>query len=210
MKKQSASKVVKPTRKDSFSSSDSDSQSASSHRPPVYIFVEEGELSNDQDVTLTGPDQFLSEEQTYRETMRVIRSYMGWTHIPDIDTNTSNAGPKVQTPGRVSVQMPTDHWLCKKLSRLNITLVEDYPSGSSEAGGLLKDQFVPPAKSQAKWYGLYSDHKGDSTAVSSWSFNASRLKSTCLRIAKQAGITSNPPWSCPISQESMQKWEKSA
>ena len=139
---------------------------------------------------------------------------MGWTHIPDMDTNTSNAddnlfaGSKVQTPGKVSVQMPTDDWLCKKLSKLNVTLVEGYPSRSSEAGGVLKDQFVRPAKSQAKWYGLYSDHKGNSTAVSSWSSNTSRLNTTYLRIAKQDGIASNPPQSHPISQESLQKWEK--
>ena len=124
---------------------------------------------------------------------------MGWTHIPDMDTNTSNsdddpfANPKVQTPGKVSVRMPTDDWLCRKLSKLNITLVEGYLSHSSEAGGLLRDQSVRPAKSHTKWYGLYSDQKGDSTAVSSWSSDASRLNSTYLRIARQASIDSNPP-----------------
>ena len=82
---------MEPTRKDSFSSSDTDSESASSDRSPLDIFVEEGELSDDQDVTLTDPDQSLSGEQTYRETMMEIRLYMGWTHIPDMDTNTINA-----------------------------------------------------------------------------------------------------------------------
>ena len=165
------------------------------------IFVEEGELSDDQDVTLTNLGQ------------GGIQSYMGWN--PDMDTSANNAdnnpftGPKVQTPGKISVQMSTDDWLFMKLSNLNITLVEGYPSRNPEAGGLLKDQFVQPAKSQAKWYELYSNHKGDST-VSSWSSDASRLNSTCLRIAKQAGIASNPPQSCPLSQESLQKWEKSA
>ena len=38
------------------------------------------------------------------------------------------AGPKVQAPGKVLVQMPTDDWLCKKLSKLHLTLVEIYPS----------------------------------------------------------------------------------
>ena len=53
--------------------------------------------------------------------------------------------------------------------KLNLTLVEGYPSHSSEAGGLLKDQFVQPGKSQSKWYGLYSDqHKTSSSGVSSW------------------------------------------
>ena len=147
LKKQSAIKVFEPTREDNDSSLYSDSESASSDRPPLDIFVKEGELSDDQDVTLTDQDQSLSEEQTYRETMRGIQSYMGWTHIPDMDTSTNNAddnpftGQKVQTPGKVSVQMPSDDWLCKKLSKLNISLVEGYPSHSSEAGGLLKHQF---------------------------------------------------------------------
>ena len=54
------------------------------------------------------------EEQTYRETVRGIRSYMGWSDIPDIDsTNTASddnpfSGPKAATPDKVSVQMPTE------------------------------------------------------------------------------------------------------
>ena len=74
------------------------------------IFVEEGELSEqDQDVTATVPDQTLSEEKTYKETMRGIRCYMGWSHIPDMDTSTSTsdynpfAGLKLQPAGKVSV-----------------------------------------------------------------------------------------------------------
>ena len=58
-------------------SSESDSDSAVSDRPPVDIFVEEGELSDELDATVTDPDQSLSEEQSYRETMRGIRSFMG-------------------------------------------------------------------------------------------------------------------------------------
>ena len=94
---------------------------------------------------------------------------MGWTHIPDMDASAATsddnpfAGPKTQNP--VSVQMPTDDWLCRKLNKLNLTLVEGYPSRSSEASVLLKDQFLRPAKSQAKWYGLYFNHKGDYCCV---------------------------------------------
>ena len=66
---------------------DTDSGSDMSDRPPVDLFVEEGELS-DQDLdTATDPDQTLSEDQTYRETLQGIRSYMGWSHIPDIVDN---------------------------------------------------------------------------------------------------------------------------
>ena len=72
---------------------------------------------------------------------------MGWSSIPDMDSsNTASddnpfSGPKVPVPGKVSVQIPTEDWLCKKLCKLNITLVEGYPSCSSEADGLVKDQF---------------------------------------------------------------------
>ena len=80
--------------------------------------------------------------------MRGINFYMVWSHIPDMErsTNTSEynpfTGPKTQVPGKVSVQMPVDDWFCRKLNKLNITLVEGYPSHSSEASGLLKDQFL--------------------------------------------------------------------
>ena len=104
-----------PARKTSVSSMDTDSDL--SDRPPVDIFVEEGEFSDqDHEASVNDPDLTLSEEQNYRETMSGIRSFMGWNHIPEIDTTTSKsednpfAGPKAQPTGK--------------------------------AGGLLKDQFV--------------------------------------------------------------------
>ena len=204
------------TRKDT-SSSDSDVDSITSDRPPVDLFPEEGELSDEQDVSLTDPDQSLSEEQSYRETMRGIRSYMGWNHIPDMDSGTKSsddnpfAGPKMQTPGKVSVALPTDEWLCSKLSKLNLTLTQGYPSRTTEAGTLQRDQFVRTAKSQSKWYSLHSEVKTDSSdSLKSWNTGSSRLNSTYLRIARQAGIASNPPLSRPISQENLRKWERSA
>ena len=81
--------------------------------------------------------------------------------------------------------MPTDDWLCRKLSKLNVILVEGYPSRSSEAGGgLLKDQSLRPEKSQAKWYGLFSAQKVDSSAVSIWNTDASRLNSSYTKIIR--------------------------
>ena len=76
--------------------------------------------------------------------MRGIRSFMGWTHILDMDTTTGSsedypfAGPKLQTPGKISVQLPTDEWLCQKLSKLNLTLTDGYPSRSAEASRYLE------------------------------------------------------------------------
>ena len=205
------------SRKESPSSSESDTDSLSSDRPPLDLFPEEGELSDDQEANLSDHDQSLSEEQSYRETMRGIPSYMSWNHIPDIDSGATTsednpfAGPKLHTPGKVSVNLPTDEWLCRKMSNLNITLVQGYPTRTSEVGGLLRDQFVRPPKSQQKWYGFHANPKKDSDqSVSSWHTGSSKLNSTYLRIARQAGIATSPPMSRPISQENLRKWERSA
>ena len=92
---------------------------------------EEGEVSDlDQDISLNDTDQALSEEQTYRETMGGIRCYMGWSHIPDIDSTSSNAEdnpfstPKQQPAGKISVNLPTNDWLCRKMNKLNVILVQ--------------------------------------------------------------------------------------
>ena len=76
------------------SDSDMDTDSASDSRSVIHVAgqAEEGELSDfEQDLSLTDTDQALSKEQNYGETMRGIRSYMGWSHIPDIDSTSSNS-----------------------------------------------------------------------------------------------------------------------
>ena len=109
--------------------------------------------------------------------------------------------------------MPTDEWLCNKMGKLNLTLTEAYPSRSSEAGGLLKDQFVRAAKSQAKWYNFVPNRPSgdqDPKTVHSWSTDASKVNSTYSRIAKAAGIASTAPPLRQISQDNLRRWEKSA
>ena len=69
------------SRKDSISSLNSGVDSDISDQPPLDLCVEEGKLSVGQDATLTEQDQSISVEQTYRETMRGICSYMAWSHI---------------------------------------------------------------------------------------------------------------------------------
>ena len=144
-------------RRDSISSLESQAESEISDRPLVELFVEEGELSEDQEFGET--EQPTSEEQTYRVTMSGIRSFMGWTRVPDMDSSNPLddnpfAGPKAPVPNKVSVQMPMEEWLCKKLSKLNLTLrrnltlIEGYPSRTAEAGHLPMDQFLKPARSQ--------------------------------------------------------------
>ena len=147
------------SRRDNISSLSSNAGSDLSHRPPLDLYTEEGEFSEDSDQTVTDQDQPVSEEQNYRDTVQGICSFMGWSYLPDIDStaNTSEdnpfAGPKTVAPGKVSVKMPTEEWLCRKLGKLNLTLVEGYPSRGSRADGLAKDVFLRPAKSQSKWYG---------------------------------------------------------
>ena len=187
-----------------------------SDNPPLDLNTEEGELSEDQDQSVTDPDQPVSEEQNYRDTMQGIRSFMGWSHIPEMDSTASTsddnpfAGPKTVTPGKVSVKMPTEDWLCRKLAKLNLTLVEGYPSHGSEAGGLAKDVFLRLARTQSKWYGLHTDPKAESSQISSWNIDASKLNSSYGRIAKYTGLSSTPPASRRISQETLRRWERSA
>ena len=90
---QVTSRSSAPARRQSPISMDTDSDSDFSGRPPVDIFVEEGELSDqDPDATATDPDQTLSEEQNYRETMRGIRS--AWIQQQPHQMTTPLLGPK--------------------------------------------------------------------------------------------------------------------
>ena len=193
--------------------SDVESTGNLSDVPPLEIFVDEGELSDDQE--LTEQDTPTSEEQTYRETMRGIRAFMGWSHVPEIDSSNPSddnpfAGPKAPAPSKIAVHMPTEEWLCKKLSKLNITLVEGYPSRTAEAGSLPMDHFLRPPRSQAKWYGLYAEQQTDQTKVISWNTGHSKLNSSFGRIARKAALASTPPASRRISQDSLRRWERTA
>ena len=137
--------------------------------------AEEGEFSNlEQDVSVTDTNQASTEEQNYRETMRGVRSYIGWTHIPHMDINISSAednpfaAPKQQPVSKVSVNLPTDDWLCRKMDGLNLTLAQRYPSRSSKTGRLQRDQFLKHSKSHVKWYRLHSSQDRPTRSVSFW------------------------------------------
>ena len=89
---------------------DTDSVTDTESLPRVLGNTEEGELSDvDQDLSFTDADQTLTEEQNHRETMQRIRSYMGWSHIPDVGSAFSSsednpfAAPKQQPTGKISV-----------------------------------------------------------------------------------------------------------
>ena len=126
--------------------------------PPNQL--EEGELSELEDQ----PDQdnndgdcANSEDHNYRETVRGVHAFMGWSHIPDLEYSpTSRAhnpwiGHRSQPVGKVSVNLPPEDWLYKKLENMNLVLIEGYPSKSSEPGGLHMDHYLRPPKSQSRW-----------------------------------------------------------
>ena len=126
--------------------------------------AEEGELSEleDQpDITDTETDRAISGDQNYRETVRGVIAFMGWSHIPDLEysptTRADNpwVGHRSQPVGKVSILLPPEDWLCKKLENLNLVLIEGYPSKSSEPGGLHMDQYLCPLKSQSRWYRIH-------------------------------------------------------
>ena len=102
-----------------------------------------------------------NEEMNYRETVRSVRSFLGWSHIPDFEASVSDTDNRSDNPwkgkhprrsGKVSVKLPADDWLCYKMEKLNTRVAEGYPSRSQEAAGLKQDQFIRTPKSQAKWY----------------------------------------------------------
>ena len=114
--------------------------------------AEEGEVSSD---VIDKQDQ--TEDMTYRETVRSVRSLMGWNHIPVYESDLSEAdksnnpwkGKNPKKPARISVAMPPDDWLCQKLEKFNTTIAEGYPSRAQDSAGLKWDQFIKiPKKSK--------------------------------------------------------------
>ena len=188
--------------------------------------TEEGELSDPeqepedpQDSDSGEKDKIISEDQNYRETVRGVRAFMGWTHIPDLEysptSGTDNpwTGHCSQPVGKVSVLLPPEDWLCKKLENMNLVLLEGYPSKSSEPGGLHMDQFLRPPKSQSRWYGIHPAEPTDPTRpgkyVNTWPNDVAKINSAFPHIAKQS-VANSQPAVHPLSQDTVRKWEKSA
>ena len=146
--------------------------------------VSEPELDDQPDSDAGDRDKVLSEDQNYRETVRGVRAFMGWTHIPDLEysptsrTDNSWIGHHSQPVGKVSVLLPPEDWLCKKLENMNLVLLEGYPSKSSEPGGLHMNQFLRPPKSQSRLYGIHPSDPKDPTRpgkyVNSWPNDAAK------------------------------------
>ena len=177
---------------------------------------EEGELSDSEVVER-------NEEMNYRETVRSVRSFLGWSHIPDFEAAVGDTDNRSDNPwkgkhprrtGKVSVELPADDWLCYKMEKLNTWAAEGYPSWAQEAAGLKQDQFIRAPKSQAKWY-TQSRIKQDGNqrpgrTIYGWSGSEARLNSQFSCIAKISSYPSSGPASRPISQEILRRWEQCA
>ena len=113
--------------------------------------------------------------------MRGVRSFMGWHKVPEFESVSSSddnpfAGSRVQPTGKVSVKLPVDDWLCKKMEKLNPTITGGYPARNSETAGLLKDQFIKPPWS-SRWFGMHAEKRDcDNVTVSSWSPEPAKLE----------------------------------
>ena len=138
--------------------------------PPVHVsdddfsdednsLAEEGEVSSDN---LEKQQQ--TEDMTFRETVRSVRSFMGWDDIPVFESDLSEPDKSnnlwrskhPRKPARISVAMLPDDWLCQKLEKLNTTVAEGYPSKAQDSASLKKDQFIKIPKSQSRWYQMHT------------------------------------------------------
>ena len=90
--------------------------------------ADEGRVSDlqstrpEQEKLLEG-DQELSAEQSYRETLCGVRSFMARNDIPEFDSASSSqddnpfTGNRSTQTGKVSVKVPVDEWLCRKFEK---------------------------------------------------------------------------------------------
>ena len=169
--------------------------------------------SADRDASRDDPDSEPTEEANYRETMRGVRSFMNWHKVPEFGTVSSTtddnpfAGARVQSTGKVSVKLPVDDWLCRKMSSLNLTIKEGYPTRNTDNTGLLKVQFIKTPRS-SRWYGMHAEKDLESSTVRTWSPDPAKLNHSFSRVA-QRNIPTAPP-SRALSQDLLRHWERAA
>ena len=137
---------------------------------------------------------------------------MGWHQIPEFDRVSSAddnpfAGSRVQPTRKVSVKLPVDDWLCRKM-KLNLTIAEGYPSRNTETAGHFRDQLVKPPRS-SRSYDIHADKKdSDRSTVCSWSLEPAKLNSAFSRVTRRS-LPAAPP-SRAISQDILRCWERGA
>ena len=164
-----------------------------------------------------------NEEMNYRDTVRAVRAFLGWTFIPEFEPAVGDTDNKSDNPwkgkhprrtGKVSIELPADDWLCYKMEKLNTRAAEGYPSRSQEAAGLKIDQFIRTPKSQSRWYAQSRLRQEGSQrpgkTIFGWSGSEARLNSQFSRIAKVSAYPTSGPASRPDPQEILRHWEKCA
>ena len=169
--------------------------------------------SADRDASRDDPETGPTEEANYRETMRGVRSFMNWHRVPEFETVSSTAddnpfaGARAQPTGKVSVKLPVDDWLCRKMSNLNLTVKEGYPTRNTDNTGLLKDQFIKTPR-PSRWYGMHAEKDNESSTVRTWSPDPAKLNHSFSRVARR-NMPSAPP-SRVFSQDLLRRWERAA
>ena len=163
-----------------------------------------------------------NEEMNYRETVRAVRAFLGWSNIPDFEFSVADGdrsdnpwkGKHPRKTGKVSVELPADDWLCHKMEKLNTRLAEGYPSHSQESASLKTDQFERTPKSQSKWYKQYQLRQDTNVrpgrTIFSWSDSEARLNAQFSRVAKASSYPQSGPASRPVPQDILRRWEKCA
>ena len=67
---------------------------------------------------------------------------MWWQQVLKFESSASSqddnlfAGPRTQLTVKMSVKLPSDDWLCWKMEKVNLTLIEGYPTCPSDTSGL--------------------------------------------------------------------------
>ena len=85
---------------------------------------------------------------------------MKWSDIPNFEQTASGddnpfAYKKNRPAGKISVAMPPDDWLCGKMEKLNVTVSSGYPSATSDAAPLARDQFVKFNTGASRWNAMH-------------------------------------------------------
>ena len=169
--------------------------------------------SADRDASRDDPETVPTEEANYRETMRGVRSFMNWHRVPEFETVSSTAddnpfaGARAQPTRKVSVKLPVDDWLCRKMANLNLTVKEGYPTRNTNNTGLLRDQFIKTPR-PSRWYGMHAEKDNESSTVRTWSPDPAKLNHSFSRVARR-NMPSAPP-SRIFSQDLLRRWERAA
>ena len=104
------------------------------------------------------------------------------------------------------MKLPVDDWLYRKMSKLNLTITEGYPTRNTDNAGLLRDQFKAPRSS--RWYGMHAEKDSESSTVRTWSLEPAKLNHSFSRVARR-NLPTAPP-SRAFSQDLLRRWERAA